>query len=379
MPISLSDLQTPQTKEQVRDTLTGFLVTLGFPVDAWQDGGAARSFLEMMSSLGASFTNQVAAFSKSVDLETAADEYLDVKARSDYDETRAAAVSAVFDATFTNAGATTHGPLAAGSIIMRSTSGQLFENTGIETITASSVVVVEVIAQSPGAAGNIGSDTLQLVTPLAGVTVATDGTLTTAGADAEDDPRLRDRCRTKWATLRVEKTRDGVINLAKAASDNIDAVSVLDSNPRGPGTVDVFVSAENATSGSSDVALVQAALDLAFLGNGTVDQLVQAFAAPTVVQNIAATVFVQGITSAEATSTLTTAWQEFVFDIPLGGFDLSPGPSNVVQTAQIIEALVDVVGVKSVSLTDPAADVTIAANTKVLVGTIAFTIVVVSV
>ncbi len=378
MPISLSDLQTPQTKEQIQETLTGFLVTLGFPVTAWQSEGAARSFLESMSELGASFTERVAAFSKSLDLETAEDEFLDVKARSDFDEERSTAVAAVFDTTFVNAGVTTYGPLAAGAIIVRSTSGQLFVSTGIETITASASTTVEVIAQIPGAAGNIGADTLQLVTPLAGVAVSTAGILTTAGADEGKDPELRTQCRTKWGTLRVEKVKAGTENLVLASSASIAHVTTRDDNPRGPGTADVLIAADGAASGAGDVTLAQTALDLAFLGNGTVDQLVQAVAATTTTLAITAEILVSGITEAEALATIGTATDDFLNDSPIGGFDLSPGPTNIITNGQIIDAITTIPGVISVNLTVPAADTTVLITEKILATANTYTIVVVS-
>ncbi len=378
MPISLSDLQTPQTKEQIQETLTAFLVALGFPVTAWQSEGAARALLEAQAELGASFTARVAAFSKSTDLETAEAEFLDVKARSDFDETRSEAVAAVFDASFVNAGVTTHGPIAAGAIIVRSTSGQLFVSTGIETITASATTIVEVQAQIPGAAGNIGGDTLQLVTPLAGVSASTTGALTTAGADSGKDPELRTQCRTKWGTLRVEKVKSGVENIVLAASASIAHVATQDNNPRGQGTADVLIAADGAASGSGDVILAQAALDVAFLGNGTVDQLVQAVAAATTTLAITAEIFVQGITEAEALASIGAVTDDFLNDSPIGGFDLSPGPTNIITRGQILDAITTVPGVISVSMSVPATDTTVLVTEKILATANTFTIVVVS-
>jgi uncharacterized phage protein gp47/JayE len=378
MPLSLADLQTPLTKEQVRETLVDYLETLGFPVTAWQPEGAALSFLEMMSALGASLSERVAELSKATDLEEAEGEFLDVKARSDFDESRQAAVAAVFDASFINAGGTTHGPVAAGQIVVRSASGQLFESTGSATITASSTVTVELRAQIPGADGNIPAGDLQLVTSFAGVTVVFDGTLTTAGADSEQDARLRTRCRTKWGTLRVEKVAEGVKNLALAASNSIAHVSLIDNNPRGAGTVDVMIAADGAASGTGDVLLAQAALDDAFLGNGTSDQLVKAIAASVSTLPITATVLVSGITEAQALTDLNAAITTFLNGSPIGGFDLSPGPTQIITRGQILDAMTSVPGVVSVDMSFPAVDTTVSTVEKVLATTNTLTVVVVS-
>lgn len=377
MPISLDELQTPLTEDEVRTVLTDLLTALNFPVTAWQEGGAARSFLEMQSSLGASLSERTAALSKQGYLSTATAEFLDALALSHYDETRTAAIASVFNVDFVNAGTTTHGPFTAGSILARSTSGQLFESTGSETITASTTTVVAMKAQLSGAAGNIPAGALQLVTPLAGVTPNFAGTLTTAGSDTEGDPVYRERARSKWTTLRVEKTSEGVEQIARSAAPNITGVSVDDANPRGAGTVDVYLAADNAVAGTSDVNVVQAALDIQFFGNGIVDQLVKAFPAVAATQDLTATVYVRGVTEADITALLTSAWQAFLITIPLGGFDLSPGPEHTVQRGQIIEALSAVPGVVSVDLVTPAVDLTsLVTENKVLEGTTSFTIVV---
>lgn len=378
MPLSLADLQTELEKEDVRTILEDLLEAADFPVDAWQDEGVARAFLETQAALGASMSERVAFLSKQGFLTTAEADFLTALVKSHYDEDRNAAVKSVFDVSFVNSGGITHTP-AAGEIVLRSDDGQTFTNTGAETITAGATTTVEVVAQAAGAAGNIEAQTLELVTPLAGVVASFAGSFTTAGADAESDPKLRERARTKWGTLRVEKVREGVLNLAREASAAIHGVAIDDDNPRGPGTVDVYLAAENATAGGADVTAVQAALDDAFFGNGSVDKQVQAFAAPTATQAIAAKIYVRGSTNAQVQAALDQAWADFLVSVPVGGFDLSPGPINVIPRAMIIAALAGAdETILAVDLTSPAADVNVDPTTKVLDGGATFTITVLS-
>jgi hypothetical protein len=141
--------------------------------------------------------------------------------------------------------------------------------------------------------------------------------------------------------------------------------------------VDVYLAAENATAGGADVTAAQGALDDAFFGNGTVDKLVQAFAAPTTTQAVAATVYVRGSTSEVVTPALQTAWEDFLVDVPVGGFDLSPGPDNALPRGMIIAALGAAhSSVLAVDVTSPSSDVTVPANTKVLDGGLTLTVVV---
>lgn len=374
MPLSLADLQTPLTRDDVRPILEENLQDLDFPVTAWQDESAARSFLETSAALGAVLSERVAELSKQGFLSTAEGDFLAALTASHYDEDPNPAVAAVFNVTFANSGGITHTP-AAGEVVLRSADGQTFTNTGALVVTAGADTTVAIQAQAAGAAGNIEAQTLELVTPLAGVVVTFDGTFTTAGADKESDPKLRERARSKWGTLRVEKVRAGVLNLARSAAPAIHGVAIDDDNPRGPGTVDVYLAAQNATAGGSDVTAAQAALDDAFFGNGAVDKLVQAFAAPTTTQSLVATIYARSVDAAQLELALDAAWEDFLESIPVGGFDLSPGPTHTIPRAMIIAALAGAhEGILAVDLTTPASDVSVAATTKVLDGGTTFTI-----
>jgi uncharacterized phage protein gp47/JayE len=233
--------------------------------------------------------------------------------------------------------------------------------------------VVAVRADIAGAAGNVPGQTLELVTPLAGVLAVYDGNLTTAGADAESDTKLTERARSKWGTLRVTKIHAGTLSLARNAAPNIHNVGIDDQNPRGAGTVDVYLAAENATAGGADVTAVQAALDLAFFGNGSVTKLVEAVAAPTVAMNLTGVVYYKGVEATDLSNAINVAWREFLASIPIGGFDFSPGPNHIVLQGQIIDALTDVPGVVAMVLTSPGATTNVPINTKVIEGTITLT------
>jgi uncharacterized phage protein gp47/JayE len=304
-------------------------------------------------------------------LATSTGDFLDHLGVSHYDELRQQATRAVFDLSFINQGASTHGPLAAGAITVKASNGQTFLSTGIETITAGVTTVVEVQAEFAGSAGNIPPQTLELVTPLAGVVVTFAGSYTSAGADVESDPRYRDRASTKWGTLRIDRVAEGFRNLARNAAPAVVSVGIDDENPRGPGTADLYLAALNATAGGADVILVQAALDAAIFGNDpSGDKLVLAIAAPTQTINVSGTIYYQGVNDTDLRNGLELAWRTFLNSVPLGGYDFSPGPSNIIMISQIDKVLKAVPGVLSI---EGLSNFTIAANTKAIEGTINFT------
>ncbi len=376
MPLSLTDIQTPVTPESVRTVVEQLLTCLSFPVTAWQDESNARAFVELASRMASEQSKPVSEIAKMVHTDTAEDEFLDAKMLSDYDELRQPAVAGTFNISLKNEGAITYGPMAASAIVVRASNAMTFRSTAGATLTAGTTQTVPVIAEVPGSAGNVVAQTLELVTPFAGVTATFDGVLQTAGADKESDANARERIKTKWATLRIEKISAGILNLVRTAAPALHGISPDQNNPRGPGTVDVYLAADTATAGVSDVAAVQAALDGALFGTGTAVQAGLAIAAPTVVFPLAATVYTRGVNETDTLNALVAAWRAFLLTVPVGGFDLSPGPANVVQKEQITTYLAKVVpGIVSVTITTPSADVIISAHTKVLESTMAFSIV----
>jgi uncharacterized phage protein gp47/JayE len=380
MALNLTDLQTPVTKESVRTVLLDLLACLDFPVDSWQDESAARSFVETQSHLLAVQSQSVARLALMAFLQTSTGSFLDALVQSHFDTTRNPAVASKFDVDMVNSGTATHN-VTPGAVLLRATNGQIFQSNESATVSAHATTTVEFIAQIAGAASNVNAQNLELVTPLAGVVAIYDGALITAGADLESDTKLRERAMAKWGSLRIEKVDLGLISLARESAPSVHGVSVDADNPRGPGTVDVYLSSETGTIGSGDLALVQTALDAALFGTGTDEPAGLAVAAPLQTINLAATVYVRGANAEDVRTRLTAAWDDFLLDVPLGGFDLSPGPTNVIQRAQIStelirRAYVDAASpIVSLDVTAPATDLSIGLHTKAIKGTVTFTVV----
>lgn len=376
MPVSLTDLQTELTLDGVRSQLLTLLSEEGFPIEAWQETGNARILVEAYSALLVEQSRSIALLARMPFLDTAEGQFLDALVHSHYELTRFAAITTVLPVVLDNTGLTTY-PLAIGAMVLRAANGQTYSNIAAATLAAGIETTVSFRADLPGSAGNIPAQTLEQVTPFAGVVATFDGTLTSLGSDAESDASLRARAKAQWGTLRIERASDGVLALAHGAAPAVTQVVVDSDAPRGPGTVDVYLAGEGASAGSGDVTAVQAALDAAFFGNvvGATDPLVKAIAAPTVDLDVTATCYVRGIDASSAQTDLETALGAFIESVPIGGFDLSPGPTHIVQRGQLLNALLDLDGVVSADVTAPSGDLVVPENTKVLAGTIALTVV----
>lgn len=372
MPLLVKDFQTPIPLEDIRAFLLERLATANFPVEAWQEEGAARCIVEATSALGAELSRLIAEVGRQTYLDDASGRFLQKKTESEFDEPVFQATRTVMPVSFVNAGAG-NPVIVARQLTMRASNGEEFTNQVGFTATALSTTISSVEAKNPGSAGNVPAQTLELVTPVAGVTAQFLGTYTSVGSDEESDVRLKERARAKWGTLRVTKIRAGVENLVRNAAPAVFSVGIDDQNPRGPGTVDVYLAGENATAGGADVIAVQAALDEAFFGNGTEDQQVQAFASPTLAVNLAVTVYYTGVDETELVEAMTQKWRDFLSLVPIGGYDLSPGPNHVLLQTQVSDELSDIPGIKAMVFTSPAASMSVPVNTKLIEGTISIT------
>jgi uncharacterized phage protein gp47/JayE len=378
--LTLSDLQEPVSRDSVLETIFQLLTAANFPVDSWQDEGAARSFVEVQAHLTSVQSQSVAQLARMVFLATAVGGFLDALVESHFDLTRNPAVAARFDVTLVNTGAATH-PVTPGSILLRASNGQMFQSNENATVSANAETVVEFIAQIAGGAGNVPPQDLELVTPLAGVTAEYGGALIVAGADLESDTKLRERALAQWGLLRIEKVDLGLIALARGAASGVHGVSIDSENPRGPGTVDVYLASQNGTIGGGDLVQVQLALDDALFGTGSEEQAGLAVSAPLQTVNLSANVYVRGALPEEVSDRLAAAWAEFLIEIPLGGFDLSPGPTNVIQRTQIVPELIrraypdGASPIVAIDIVTPAADVNVGLHTKVVGGSVAFNVV----
>lgn len=381
MPLSIKDLQTTLTVEQVKEVVFPILTQAQFPVEAWQPNGAARSFVESQAAVASKQSEVVAAIAKLAYLPSAegvddgaTGDFMDHLGVSHYDEYRKEATATRMPVTFVNSGGTTFGPLAIGSVVLKAKNGSTYHNEALLTTGSGTTTIHAFVADVAGADANVPAQDLEFVSALAGVVPTFLGTYTAAGANFETDPKYAERARSKWGALRVDRVEAGFLYLARNAASAIVSIGIDANNPRGAGTADIYLAALNATAGVSDVTAVQTALDLAIFGNGSVTKLVQAIAAPTQIVNIAATIYFKGVNDTDLRNGLEAAWRTLLASVPLGGFDFSPGPTHILLTTQIETVLKSVVGVVAAVVTNPTGlGLSIALNAKAIEGTIAFT------
>src|SRR5690606_5508813 len=140
--------------------------------------------------------------------------------------------------------------------------GRTFRNTTGGTLNAGGTLTLQWEATLAGSQHNVGNGQVTtLVTSRAGVSISNpdsgSGTwFTTLGQDEESDADLRIRNSTKWATLSLEWVEAAYVYAARtlgARKVKIDAT-----NPRGPGSVDVYLAGDFAVYGTEQMEAFQA-------------------------------------------------------------------------------------------------------------------------
>lgn len=387
MPLTFAQI-TEVTRDKAKQDLLDLLNAIGFSATSWQEGSVPLALVELGAEIWSKLT-QSAVFLKEYGLnDTSTGEGLTRFSRSHYANERTLAIAAQRNITL--ACSATEGPhsIALGGVVVQDPTGKTFRNIdGLSivypfTLASGSSRTFLFEAEVAGAASNVGSGTVtKLVTTFAGVTITSD-VATKTGADEESDARLRLRNSTKWSTLAsVQMIKDAVINVALNASPAVIQVAVDDQNPRGAGTVDVYIAGQTSTLGSTDVDAVQAALAKRFFGAATV----QTSAALGLGLSLTGTIYYDSkYTEAAVKSAVedaTGSIYTFIGTIPIGGFSYPSAhtvPKNDIENAIKDTKIASVSVVKTVVLTVPSGDLAIGSFIKVVPGLFSFVYVPVS-
>ncbi len=359
MATTLDELLSPEEPDDALTFLLTQLASEGFPTTAWESGGAIYTVLKseaLTLSDKAKLVRDIAAGGL---LELSEKKWLTLLASNRFQCDRFAATFAAGTVTLTNAGTGAQAIPAAGSWITGAT-GRRYNstNTGVVNIPGSGgTAVLTYRAESPGAAYNIATATaVTLVTPLPGVTAAltvTTGStwLTTQGTDEEPDAALKTRCRARWATVGLQKTRDAYLYLAVTApgvTTPVTRIYVDDANPRGAGTVDVWIAGAAGPLSTADESLVRAYV----LARKSPASDVAVANAVTVTVNVTADLY-YGAAFTGAPAQAQAAVTALINATPVGG---------TLYWSAIVEALMAPDGVFKTVLTAPGADLALAAN-----------------
>ncbi len=252
--LSIDDLMTPATEEQVLETFLSTLETLRIPARSWRKGGALRNILRVVAKSYAGYTVVMSEFAKSGFLDSASGGWLTLLAHHVYGVDRREATFATGFALFTNVGGGVHTD-AAGTVRLSAGSKAYVTTEALNLINPGDTQLVAIRAQEVGSASSVVASSISLLTQLLGVTATNPDSV--VGSDAQDDDSLRETCRDKLGALSMLGPR-GAYAYAVDVATRLDG-SPVDINRRQTatddttGVVTLYVASPSGTPVPDDI------------------------------------------------------------------------------------------------------------------------------
>jgi phage-related baseplate assembly protein len=375
--MTLDDLTTPLTEDQVKALLYAEIVARGGSPTSWKPGGWMRTLVAVFAAAIAGLTELAAAVTKGGFLELATGPWLTLVARYVYAVERDVGSFASGNVTFVNSTGAVYSGSASDLIVRNPISGKTYRNTAPYSIGSGATVDIPFSAIEIGAASTSAPGTItQLVTTLNGVTVSNGAPL--VGLDEERDDALKLRCYEKTGSLSPNGPRDAYAFVARSAKLNGVSVGVtrVRTIADGAGGVDVYVA-------DASGQLLGATGDLS-TPLGVVDDAIQRYCAPLAVTARTHSATAHSIpvtyelwlrrtslddaTIQDAVRDQLTSWMA---TRPIGGHDIGAGGKVFVKAIEsVIGSTEGLDGVINVAVTLPAADVAITSTEAPVLGTI---------
>lgn len=364
--LSFDQLNDPPSDAELEQQIIDRLDELGFASKGWQSGSAQLTIgVKLPAWLYAKFAQMVRTVLRSGFNDTAEGDFLTRFSKSVYQNTRKPAVAARY--TVRHTVAVGEGPHTIDVGDLSATNGtHVYSNIDDGSIAypvvLSSAAPVDITyeAEKPGAGANTADGTItQLITTVAGLTITNprpSQLVAGANEEADDGPAggstggIRLRNSTRWVTLAIDMPADGYKNIALGVS-GVGRVAVDAQNPRGPGTVDVYIAGNDAPAGPTDVTNCQTAIDAR--RSITANVLVILPSNQTIV--VSGIVYVAPAYLTGAQAKVEQAVRDYINVIQIGGDELDGLTWGVAEDA-IKAAIRAVPGVKNVDLTAPLTD-----------------------
>ncbi len=379
MTLSLGQLLTPVTEDEAFETCLTICQELGFPVTAWQDGRVQKTRVRLIARLYSQLT-QVIAGQTLGGTSKAQGQYADLRGTYVYAENRIPAEPTkgyVHLAVDLSAPGLTYD---AGEVQIQIGS-QVYENFEAIDLDPGAEGDVLIQAVTPGAAGNVATDSVcTLISPvIVGVEVTnpevgSSGTwITVQGRDAETDSRYLTRAEGKierqaygategayklWVLEALPEIPENRVNVIQG--EGAGEIEITAATAEGALTSEQITTIENYLNGTDGVGR-RPINDVVTIGTVTV------VTSPA----IEPTIYVQKVYASTALALVTEALEAYLESLPIGGQVLGSPPGKARQ-ASMVSAVMAVQGV--VNVTGIPSDVTLASD-EIYSPTISLTIV----
>ena len=369
--LSIDDVTTPVTREQVESTIYDVLARVGVSTTSWKSGSPTRTMIAACAAVLAAFSQLMANVARSGFLELSSGEWLTLVAWYVYGVERRAADFASGVLTVTNTGGGIY-TVDVGDLIARNgTSGATYRNTAAFTLSAvtnppGNVAQVSIAAVEAGSGSNADPGAINaLVTTLLGVTCSNAAAI--YGADQETDSELRARCSETLGALSPMGPWDAYSSALRNATDpsgrnlGITRVSLV---PDGYGVVDCYAATSTGIVSPGDLVYAQEAVNLNAEPQAITARVWSASGVPVLLVCSVWAYNTSGLTDAELAAAVWQAFIAYVLAQPVGGNvgASTPAPPNgaIFRDALTAALIASRPEIFHVALTTPASDVVLA-------------------
>lgn len=251
------------------------LNTPSLPVTSWPSSSGYRQLVEIEAQALATFSAQQAAVAAGGFTPTATGAWADLLGTQFYNLARNSAAITAGQLTLSDPAGAGPFTISIGTMWFISSDGHRFFNTTGGTLPKNGSLIIQVTAESPGAAYNVANGTIVTIIAgiLPGVTVDNSTNLinsswiTSQGSDAESDSGYMLRCQQRWPALGTGSTAAvyqlWATSAEQAAGHPTTITKVLAiADTVVPGQVDVYLAGTSGAVGGGAVTDAQNYINL---------------------------------------------------------------------------------------------------------------------
>jgi len=376
--LTIAQLTTPLTRQEVQASIYSVLATLGVNTTGWKSGAVMRTFIVATSAVLAAFSSLMADVARSGFLEYSSGSWLTLVARHVYGVERIVASFATGEIELDNPGGGSFTFEPGDLIVANTVTGRTYRNVATFSLGAVSSETVDVVAVEAGTISNaLPHEITTLVTALVGG-VTVDNTIGMTAVDDEGDASLRLRCQERLGALSPMGPWDAyssAVRNAKRADGQAVAINRVRVTKDGFGNVYVYVASADGLVTGDDLALATTAVEQWAEPLSVTSHVIAATPKLIHVTGDAWVYNTTGLTDGQVETAYELRLQEFCASQPVGGNVIGSDPGKVFVDA-IRAAIAAAVAPQTfhVVLTVPAGDTELLPNEVATVGTVTITV-----
>jgi hypothetical protein len=386
--ITLAQLTTPLTADEVKTAIYAGIEALGISTTDWKPGAPTRTMIAVTCVVIAALSQLVALIAGNGFLSTSFGAWLEVLAREVYNVVKGSGSFASGSISATNASGFAYAGGAGDLVVRNPTTQKTYASIAPWAIAPFAVgVVIPVRATEIGSASTSAPGAISaLVTALAGVTVTNPAAV--VGSDPPSDPQIKQQCLDKTASLSPNGAPGAYRFVATTATRLADGSAIGVTRvrliPDGVFGIDGYFADGSGTIAGPDLTRVDDLLQTQTVPEGITLRSHAATALPIAVTWTHWIRNTSGLTSAQILQIEKDAITAYLANVPIAGETLGgPAPGKVYVSALegVISRAVDI-AVKNtgptltirVDVSVPAADVVVTATQAPVAGALNGTI-----